>query len=74
MSEDVTVIEIIKGDRNSGAVRTGLTEAQKAGEACLVCQGTEGITKSVGWVGENRVRVHPYHLINYQHNETIPPR
>jgi hypothetical protein len=39
--------------------RTGLTDAQKAGNACLVCQGTDSVGKAVGWVGDNQVRGPP---------------
>ena len=72
MTEELTVIELVKGDQNSGSRRYGLTEAQKAGLACLVCQGTDNLTKEVGWVNDIRVRVHTYHLGNYQLGETIP--
>jgi len=74
MSEDVTIIEIIKGDQNCGSRRKGLTDAQKRGEACLVCQGTEDLNKGVGWVDGVRVKVHTWHLGDYQLGETIPPK
>ena len=73
MSEDVTIIEIIKGTKNGGARRAGLTAAQKRGEACLVCQGTEELNKGVGWVDGVRVKVHTWHLGEYQLGETVPP-
>ncbi len=71
MDEEPTIIQIVKGDDNSGARRFGLTEAQKAGLACLVCRGTDDVTKHVGWIGDVSVKVHTYHLINYQHGETL---
>ena len=73
MSEEVTVIEIVRGDQASGARRAGLTQAQKTGQACLVCQGRDNLSREVGWVNGVRVRVHSYHLINYQLGETLPP-
>ena len=75
MSEEaVTVIQIIKGDDNSGARRTGLTSEQRAGRACLVCGGTQDINTEVGWVDGNPVRVHSWHLGHYQLGETIQPK
>jgi hypothetical protein len=53
--------------------RHGLTEAQRTGQACLVCQGTDDLTTDVGWVGDVQVKVHSYHLGQYQLGKTIPP-
>jgi hypothetical protein len=71
--DDVTIIRIVKGDYNSGARRTGLSGEQRAGRACLVCGGTQDINTEVGWVDDNPVRVHSFHLGHYQLGETAPP-
>jgi hypothetical protein len=73
MSDDaVTIIQIIKGDYNSGARRAGLNGEQRAGRACLVCGGTQDINTEVGWVDDNPVRVHSFRLGHYQLGETLP--
>jgi hypothetical protein len=72
MDEDMTEIAMVKGT-GSGTRRYGLTEAQRTGRACLVCQGTEDLTTDVGWVGDVQVKVHSYHLGQYQLGKTIPP-
>jgi hypothetical protein len=71
MSE-VTVIQVVKGDDNSGT-RRHLNDAQRAGQACVVFQGTENLTRHVGWVDGVSIRVHSYHLENYRLGETLPP-
>ena len=45
----MTVIQVVKGEDNGGA-RRQLTEAQRTGQACLVCHGTEDLNRGVGWV------------------------
>jgi hypothetical protein len=74
MDDDVTIIQIIKGTDGGGARRRGLTEAQRTGRACLVCQGTDDLNRGVGWVNDIRVKVHSWHLGEYQLGETIPPK
>ena len=69
----MTLIQFLKGDNNSAVRRTGLSEAQRTGQACLVCSGTEDLNTRVGWVEGVEVRVHSYHLGHYQLGETIPP-
>jgi hypothetical protein len=71
MSE-VTVIQVVKGDDNSGT-RRPLNQTQRAGRACVVCQGTEDLSRHVGWVDGVSIRVHSYHLENYRLGETLPP-
>lgn len=45
---DVTTIQIIKGQDAGGARRSGLTPAQLTGRACVVCQGTENLNQHIG--------------------------
>jgi hypothetical protein len=74
MSESrLTLIQVVKGDDAGGVVREGLSEAQRTGRACLVCQGTDDVSRHVGWVDGVSVRVHTYHLEQYQHGETLRP-
>ena len=74
MDDDETIIQIVRGSDNGGSRRRGLTEAQRTGQACLVCQGTDNLNKGVGWVDGIRVKVHSWHLGEYQLRETIPPK
>ena len=68
MSEDmVTVIQMVRGSDAGAARRQGLTEAQRAGLACLTCGGAENLTVAVGWVdGDHQVKVHSHHLENWR--------
>ena len=61
-NEDVTVIQMVEGSDAGGVRRTGLSEAQRAGQACLVCGGSENLTAGVGYVDGVRVKVHSYHV------------
>jgi hypothetical protein len=70
---DVTIIQFVKGQDAGGATRAGLTAAQRTGQACLVCQGTEDLNKHVGWVDGVIVKVHTWHLENYRLGEILPP-
>lgn len=50
-----------------------LTAARRAGQACAVCEGTDDVTKHVGWLDGVSIKVHTYHLENYRYGERIPP-
>lgn len=71
MSEELTIIQIVKGDDAGGAERV-LNDAQRAGQACVVCQGTEDLGQEVGWVDGVSVKVHSWHLENYRLGQTLP--
>ena len=61
--EDVTVIQVVRGQDTCGTACRGLTEAQKTGRACLHCGGDEGQLDNLGWInGEIRGKAHPWHL------------
>jgi len=70
---EVTTIQIIKGQDAGGARRAGLSTAQRTGQACVVCQGTEDLNQHIGWVDGVSVKVHSWHLENYRLGETLPP-
>jgi hypothetical protein len=69
MSEpEVTVIQMVQGSNSGATRRTGLSEAQIAGLACLECGGTDDLTVAVGWInGEHEVKVHSYHLEEWRY-------
>ena len=73
MDDDVTIIQLSRDRDIGGARRRGLTEAQRTGQACLVCQGSDDLNRGVGWVDDIRVKVHSWHLENYRLGETLPP-
>jgi hypothetical protein len=72
MSDELTIIQVVKGSDIGGA-RRRLNDAQRAGRACVVCQGTEGLNHEVGWVDGVSIRVHSWHHENYRLGETLPP-
>lgn len=68
--DDVTVIQVVRGDDTGGTACRGLTEEQKAGRACLHCGGTENLTP-FGWIrGEHRAAMHSWHLDAWRTGET----
>ena len=73
MDDDVTIIQVVRGDDTGGARRRGLTQAQRTGQACLVCQGSDDLNRGVGWVDNVRVKVHSWHVEEYRLGETISP-
>jgi hypothetical protein len=68
--------QLAEGLVGGGEWRTGTApnRSAAAGEACLVCQGTDNLNKGIGWVSDIRVKVHSWHLEEYQLRETIPPK
>lgn len=65
VEEGVVEVCYPKG-HTAGARRiVGLTQAQTAGEACLVC-GEPGASQDAGWIGDVVVRVHPGHHDDYR--------
>jgi len=60
--DDVTVIQFVRGDGNGGARGRGVTEAQKAGLACLHCGGAESL-RPFGWInGDHQAAMHSWCL------------
>jgi hypothetical protein len=59
-SEDITVIQIVRGSDGGAKRLAGLTEDQKAGQACIVCGGTGDVTEHIGYVDGTSVKVHVY--------------
>jgi len=57
-SEDITVIQIVRGSDGGAKRLAGLTEEQKAGQACIVCGDTGDVTEHIGYVGVTSVKVH----------------
>ena len=57
-SEDITVIQIVRGSDGGAKRLAGLTEEQKAGQACIVCGGAGDVTEHIGYVGATSVKVH----------------
>jgi hypothetical protein len=68
--DEVTLVQIIRGSDSGAARRRNLSDAQKGGEACLVCRGTEGLNTNVGWVDDVPVKVHSYHVEQSRSGET----
>ena len=69
----LTIIQVVRGDDNGATRRTGLTDAQRAGQACLACGGTDDVTRHVGWVDGVSVKVHTYHLEQFRLGEVLRP-
>ena len=69
----LTSIQVVQGDDNGARRRTGLTDAQRAGRACLVCGDTDDVTRHVGWVDGVSIQVHRYHLEHYRLGEMLRP-
>jgi hypothetical protein len=59
-SEDITVIQIVRGSDGGAKRLAGLTGDQKAGQACIVCGGTGDVTEHIGYVDGTSVKVHIY--------------
>jgi hypothetical protein len=57
-SDNITVIQIVKGSDGGAKMLAGLTEAQKSGRACIVCAGTGDVTEHIGYVDGTSVKVH----------------
>jgi hypothetical protein len=57
-SEDITVIQIVKGSDGGAKWLSGLSAAQKAGDACIVCGAEGDVTEHIGYVDGRSVKVH----------------
>jgi hypothetical protein len=57
-SDDITVIQIVRGSDGGAKRLAGLTEAQRTGHACIVCGGAEDATEHIGYVEGVSVKVH----------------
>jgi hypothetical protein len=57
-SDDITVIQIVKGSDGGAKALAGLTEAQKTGHACIVCAGVGDVTEHIGYIDGTSVKVH----------------
>ena len=57
-SQDITVIQIVRGSDGGAKRLAGLTEGQKTGQACIVCAGTGDVTEHIGYVDGASVKVH----------------
>jgi hypothetical protein len=59
-SDNITVIQIVKGSAGGAKRVAGLSEAQKAGQACIICAGAENVTEHIGYVDGTSVKVHSH--------------
>jgi hypothetical protein len=70
-SEDVTIVQTVRGHDGGGSRRTGLTEAQKTGQACVHCGGTDApdAMEHLGYVNGNRVKIHAQCVGRWRHGD-----
>jgi hypothetical protein len=59
-SQDVVIIQVVNGSDAGGVPRAGLSDAQRAGRACVMCFRTDEPTVPVGWVDGHPVLVHSW--------------
>jgi len=70
-SDDITYIQIVPGDTASARPRTGLSEAQKTGQACIVC-GFPGAPEHLGYVNGISVKIHTQCAGRWRHGDGPP--